>query len=46
MLVGPGVYAEAKASFRPGVAVRSRDGAEATVLDGEGLHGCIGNQGG
>ena len=41
VLVAPGVYAEADVYFRAGVTLRSRDGATATILDGEGSHLCV-----
>ena len=41
VLVAPGVYAEADAWFQPGVTLRSRDGAETTILDGEGVRQCV-----
>ena len=43
VLVAPGVYAESDGCFESGVTLRSRDGAAATVLDGEGSHWCVNN---
>lgn len=38
ILVGPGIYTEQLVIFQKEVAIRSVDGAEATILDGEGAH--------